>query len=281
MRLERLVARGYRNLADLDCELPPSGVTILGANGQGKTNLLEAIYYPVLFRSFRGSPDQQVMREDFGFQVETHISGATARTIAVTCAGRRKRVTVDGDEVVRLAGFAGTWLAVAFVPADLGLASGAATERRRYLDRLLSLANRAYLMALTRYRAALAQRNSALRQGRTDVAQAFARDMVRSGAQLVRQRLEWVGRASAQFAGEFECLAERGAAQLRYWGRSDLADEGAWESAFSVALKEDRARGITTVGPHRDDLRLEIDGRLLRDYGSTGQQRSAAVALKL
>jgi DNA replication and repair protein RecF len=256
-------------------------VAILGANAQGKTNLLEAIYYPVLFRSFRGSPDAQVMREGPGFHVETEVTGSAARTLAVTYAGRRKQVTVDGAEVVRLADVAGIWLAVAFLPADLGLASGAAAERRRYLDRLLSLASRPYLSALMRYRAGLAQRNSALRQGRVEMVHAFGRALFEPGAELVRQRLAWAATASEQFAGEFECLGERGSARLRYRGRPELADAGAWEQAFVDALGDDRARGMTTVGPHRDDLVLEIGGRTIRDYGSTGQQRSAAVALKL
>jgi DNA replication and repair protein RecF len=281
VRLQRLVTRGYRNLTDLDCEPPAAGVAILGSNAQGKTNLLEAIYYPVLFRSFRGSPDQQVMREGPGFHVEAHIDGAGARTVAATYLGRKKRITVDGGEAGRLADVVGTWLAVAFLPADVGLASGPAVERRRYLDRLLSLADRGYLRSLTRYRAALAQRNSALRQDRIEVAQAFAGVLGTSGADLVRRRLDWVSGAADQFAGEFECLGEEGGASLEYRGRTDLAEPGAWDKALAAALPDDRARGMTTVGPHRDDLALQIGGRLLRDYGSTGQQRSAAVALKL
>jgi DNA replication and repair protein RecF len=281
VRLRRLVARGYRNLADLDCEPPPSGVAILGSNAQGKTNLLEAIYYPVLFRSFRGSLDQQVMREAPGFHVEAHLDGAAAKTVGTTYLGRKKRITLDGEEIGRLADAVGTWLAVAFLPADLALASGPGAERRHYLDRLLSLAGRSYFRALTRYRAALAQRNSALRQGRSDVARAFDGALAASGAELMRSRLEWVAGASEQFAAEFECLGEPGGGRLEYRGRSDLAEPGAWEPALAEALGEDQARGMTTVGPHRDDLLLEIGGRRLRDYGSTGQLRSAAVALKL
>jgi DNA replication and repair protein RecF len=281
VRLQRLVARGYRNLVDLDCEPPAGGVAILGSNAQGKTNLLEAIYYPVLFRSFRGSSDQQVMREGPGFHVEAHIEGAAARTVSATYLGRKKRITLDGDEAGRLTDVVGTWLAVAFLPADLRLASGPAVERRRYLDRLLSLADRRYLRSLNRYRAALVQRNSALRQDRVEVAQAFAGVLATTGADLVRRRLEWTAASEEQFAGEFECLGEKGAATLAYRGRTDLADPGAWDQALAAALRDDRARGMTTVGPHRDDLVLEIGGRRLRDYGSTGQQRSAAVALKL
>ncbi|MDF3052034.1 MAG: replication and repair protein recF [Geminicoccaceae bacterium] len=281
MRIRRLVARGYRNLADLDREAPEAGLVLLGANAQGKTNLLEAIYYPVLFRSFRGATDGQVLRDPRGFAVELHISGGAARTVGAAYSARKKRITVDGEEVSRLADSVGNWLAVAFLPADVGLASGAAAERRQYLDRVLSLSDRRYLRALTGYRAALAQRNSALRQGRADMARAFNRALAAAGAVLVRSRLEWVAQAAGQFATELEALGERGNARLRYQGRGELADPAAWDEVLAQSLADDCARNATTAGPHRDDLFLEVGGRRLRDYGSTGQQRSAAIALKL
>jgi DNA replication and repair protein RecF len=281
VRLRGFVARGYRNLADLERETPPGGVALLGANAQGKTNLLEAIYYPVLFRSFRGAPDQQVIGDAGGFHVEVRVEGAEARTVATTYAGRKKRITVDGEEIGRLADAMGIWLGVAFLPSDLALASGPAVARRQYLDRLLSLASRTYFRALTRYRGALAQRNSALRQGHSELAQAFDAPLGASGAEVVRARLGWMTGAAEQFAAEFQCLGEFGEARLQYRGRRELADEGAWRGALAGSLADDRARGMTTIGPHRDDLLLSIGNRSLRDYGSTGQQRSAAVALKL
>jgi DNA replication and repair protein RecF len=281
VRLSRLAARGYRNLADLERDTPPRGVALLGANAQGKTNLLEAIYYPVLFRSFRGAPDQQVVGNATGFHVELRLEGAPARQVAVTYLGRKKRIGVDGSEVARVADVVGTWVGVAFLPSDLGLASGAAAVRRQYLDRLLSLSSRQYLRALTRYRGALAQRNSALRQGRADLARAFDAPLAASGAELIEARLEWAASASRQFAAEFDCLGEAGQARLSYRGRAELAEAAAWDAALSGAIASDRERRMTTVGPHRDDLVLDIGGRALRDYGSTGQQRSAAVALKL
>ena len=281
MRVRRLVVRGYRNLADLDCEAPARGAAILGANAQGKTNLLEAIYYPVLFRSFRGAPDQQIVGGGGGFHVELNLEGALAQHISTTYLGRKKRITVDGEVIDRVTEAAGAWLAVAFLPSDLGLASGPAAERRLYLDRLLSLASRSYLSALGRFRAALAQRNSALRQGHTDVARAFDAPLAESGAELVRTRIGWVAGAAEQFAGEFDCLGEREPARLVYQGSAELGDASSWGWALDVSLPEDLARGMTTIGPHRHDLLLEIGGRRIRDYGSTGQQRSAVVALKL
>ena len=281
MRLRRLVARGFRNLADLDRETPSPGLVLLGANAQGKTNLLEAIYYPVLFRSFRGAGDQQVALGPPGFSVEVHIDRGTAGTVRTTYSGNRKRITVDGEEVERLADAMGSWLAVAFLPSDVALASGAAAERRQYLDRVLALSDRRYLRALTSYRGALAQRNSALRQGRVEVAQAFNGALATAGAALVRWRLEWVASAADQFAAELECLGEQGNARLQYRGRSELAESAGWESVLAESLPDDRARSTTTAGPHRDDLVLEVNGRRLQDYGSAGQQRSAAIALKL
>jgi DNA replication and repair protein RecF len=281
VRLLKLVARRYRNLADLEREAPPRGAALLGANAQGKTNLLEAIYYPVLFRSFRGAPDQQVSGSDLGFHVEVAVEGSNAGNIAVTYQGRKKRIAVDGQETRRLTEAIGSWLAVAFLPSDLGLASGPAAVRRQYLDRMLSLASRQYLGALARYRAALAQRNSALRQGRPDLAQVFDAPLSSAGAQVVWARLEFVKWAQPQFSAEFDCLGEPGSGSLEYRGSAELAHPEAWSGLLAGALAEDRARGMTTVGPHRDDLVLEVGSRSLREYGSTGQQRSAAVALKL
>ncbi len=283
MRLRQLVARGFRNLADLDREIPASGLVLLGDNAQGKTNLLEAIYYPVLFRSFRGAPDQEVARFDGpGFQVAASLGDGVVGSVgAAYVAGRRKRILIDGCEPDRLADAVGAWLAVSFLPDDVGLATGPAAGRRGYLDRLLSLADREYLRALGRYRGALAQRNSALRQGRADLARAFDAPLAVSGAEIVRTRQRWAAAAREQFAAELDCLGEPPGTGLRYRTADGLAERGAWDRALELALPRDQARGTTTVGPHRDDLVLELGGRPLREFGSNGQQRGAAVALKL
>ena len=284
MRLQRLAARGFRNLADLDCAVPAQGMALLGPNAQGKTNFLEAVYYPVLFRSFRGAPDQEVAA--FGapaFHVEAAVEAAGVETLSAGYlpAGRRKRILLDGAEPERLTDAVGRWLAVVFLPGDVELASGPAAVRRQYLDRLLSLADRGYLRTLARYRAALAQRNSALRQGRPELAWAFDRPLAAAGAEIIGARERWARTVADRFAAEFDCIGERGRATLSYRGAPELADPGAWVQALGEAQGADCARGASTVGPHRDDLRLEIGGRPIREFGSTGQQRSAAVALKL
>jgi DNA replication and repair protein RecF len=284
VRLRRLVTRGFRNLADLDCAIPAPGVALLGTNAQGKTNFLEAVYYPVLFRSFRGAPDQDIAGFGTpGFHVEAAVEDRSIATLAAgyLAGARRKRILVDGSEPERLTEAVGRWLAVVFLPGDVELAAGPAALRRVYLDRLLSLADRGYLRALTRYRAALAQRNSALRQDRPDLAWAFDDPLAAAGAEIVAARERWARNAGDRFAAEFDCIGERGRALVSYQGAPELADPGAWAQALGEARGVDRARRASTVGPHRDDLRLEIGGRTIREYGSTGQQRSAAVALKL
>lgn len=286
MRLLRLETAGFRNLAQADLEFPARGVVLSGPNGQGKTNLLEAISYPVLFRSFRGAPDaEQVRFESAGFRIGIAFQDGTRQRSAEAVyqlSGRRKQRLLDGAEVPRLLDSVGAWLAVAFQPGDVALASGPALLRRQYLDRVLALSDRSYLAALTRYRAALAQRNAALRQDRRSVAQAFDPSLAEAGSRLVRARRGWVAGVAESFGNELAALGETGPVTLEYRGGSvDLSDASAWEGALARSADADRARGATMIGPHRDDLALKLGGRILRDYGSTGQQRSAAIVLRL
>ena len=282
MRLARLRVRGFRNLEDSDRRFPGRGVVLLGANGQGKTNLLEAIYYPVFFRSFHGAGDQEVSRfggPGFGLEVEVELP--QPRSIAVRFSGRKKQIEVDGAPALRLADQVGQWLAVAFLPQDLRLADGAALERRRYLDRMLAIADRAYFVALAHYRAALAQRNAALKQGRLDLARAFDDALARAGARIVSGRIAWVARSGEALAAELEALGEPASIVLSYAGKPELGEASAWRKVLDDAEPRDRVRKSTSVGPHRADLRIELNGHSAREYGSTGQQRSIAVALKL
>ena len=288
MRLERLRVWGFRNLADAAFEFPPAGLALLGPNGQGKTNLLEAICYPVLFRSFRRAGDGELVgqrgRGAEGFRVELEFGARSHHRRLAVCyrvAGKRKQIELDGVESTRLSEGAGAWLAVTFLPEDVGLASGTASERRYFLDRMLALADRRYLRALSAYRAALAQRNSALRQKRLDMARAFDAPLAEAGAYIAESRMAWVESKSAAFAEEVAGLSEPSIAEMKYLGNEALVDPTAWPRELDRTAQRDAARGVTSIGPHRDDLALALGGRLVRQFGSTGQQRSAAVALRL
>lgn len=285
MRAERVTARGFRNLADLDLPLPPAGAAILGPNGHGKTSLLELLAYPVLCRSVRGASDAEITRfggDGFHLKLAFEAAGRSHEVAAgFQVAGRRKRLEVDGAEQARVGQAIGHWVAVTFLPTDLGLIQGPGAERRRFLDQLLSLAAPGYLTHLMRYRAALAQRNAALRQGRPDLAAAFDPAVSTHGAALVAARVGWVARAGEWFTAECAGLGETAAVGLAYRGRGDLAEAEAWPALLHQASPRDQALRATTIGPHRDDLVVTLGGRLAREFASTGQQRGAAVALRL
>ena len=219
VRLRHLVARGFRNLADLDCELPASGLVLLGANAQGKTNLLEAIYYPVLFRSFRGAPDQEVARSGGRAFMSRRGRGRTPAAVGrrdLSAAGRRKRIVVDEASRSGWPMRSGTGWRWSFLPDDVGLASGPAAERRRTSTGCSRWPTAATCGALWRYRAALAQRNSALRQGRSELARAFDRAAGRGRARRGAGRAAvGVGRGRERFAAELECLGEGAGTRLR------------------------------------------------------------------
>ena len=280
MRLDRLEVAGFRNLRDAVLEWPPQGALLLGANGQGKTNLLEAVAYPALFRSLRGAPDAELAA--FGgtaFRVAVEASGGSSLRLETAWhhQPRRKQVLVDGATPEKLAQAVGHWLVVGFLPTDVALAAGGASQRRRYLDRMLSVADPRYLAALLAYRAALAQRNAALRARRADLAAAFDAPLARAGARIMARRVEWALGSAERFATELRGLGESAEARLEYAGDATLSDVEAWGPALRGAGRRDAARGLTTVGPHRDDLRLLAGGRPLRTFGSSGQHRSAAI----
>jgi DNA replication and repair protein RecF len=291
--LHRLSIREFRNLHRVELSLPPEGIAIIGENGEGKTNVLEAVHYLQLLRSFRGARDRELVTFGAaGFRLQAEVHGARARQVAVGFerASGRKKVVVDGAEPERLSDALGTFPSVIFSPQDAELVAGAPSIRRRYLDVVLALTSRPYLAALQRYRGALAHRNAALRTAGAGGAAAEQRVAVwepalaESGAVLWSARQRWVEEHQARYAELCAAIGERGSARLRY--SSALAPgERSVKDALMDALERKRAldmrRALTHAGPHRDDLELSLDGRELRTYGSAGQQRTAAMVLRL
>ena len=285
MRAVRIEASGFRNIGHLDLALPAGGAVLLGPNGHGKTNLLEALYYPVLFRSLRGARDHDLIREgDPAFHVRLEVAGpAGPRTVSAgyASAGRRKRIAIDGAETTRLTDALGSWLAVAFLPGDVSLIAGGAAERRQFLDRVLSLSSPGYLRALRQYRAALEQRNAALRRQEPELAWAFDPSVARYGAVVIGERLDWVARYGPVWRDTCAALGEPMPVSVRYRGHPELVDPAAWSEPLGASRSRDLATGTSNVGPHRDDLSFDLGTSRLRIAGSTGQQRTASIALKL
>jgi DNA replication and repair protein RecF len=291
IRLASIAIRDFRNLERVDLEFPEEGVALIGDNGHGKTNLLEAIYYLQILRSIRDARDQDLTRFDAaGFHIAARVYEPDQHEIGVGFerATKRKKVTFDGVQPRRLSDALGSLPSVMFSPRDLELVSGAPSERRRYLDLVLALTDRKYLHALQHYRANLARRNAALRnatrRGASDAeVSVWEPALAEHGSRLIETRARWVARSASDFTQIAESIGEKGRAQMRYV--SPFAESEARYDVLLAAFAEKRAldmrRGITHVGPHRDDLELTLDGRDLRLFGSAGQQRTAAIALRM
>lgn len=302
--LSRLIAKDYRNFTQLDVEIPSSGLVVIGENGQGKTNLLEAVAYLALLRSFRGGRDADVVR--FGataFHVRAELRAPSAFhvvTVGFEKSSRRKRATLDGVEQPRLTGALGAVPSVLFSPADVALVAGGPSERRRYLDVLLALSSRAYLQALQSYRSALLRRNAALRTAQRDGARRSDHEarvsvwepaLAEHGGVVAAARHAFVRDHAVRFTQLSAAIGERQTMQMKYAASgsacaedqlvsADAQAEG-YRRAYQQQRTQELRRGITLVGPHRDDLPLLLGGRDLRTFGSAGQQRSAAIALRL
>ena len=304
--LRELELRHFRNLGVQELRFPPEGVAVIGDNAQGKTNLLEAIYYLESFRSFRGAGDGELaaFSEDV-FSLKGSVDGDRPATVAAGFDRKRrlKKVSVDGSDELRISAALGRLGAVVFSPSDVDLVTGGPHVRRRFLDIVLSLNGNGYVEALSHYRKALAQRNAALKASAgTPAVRAWDEGLVSHGARVTHLRHEW----TTTWSGTFEtyCTAISGCDSVGLVYRPDLgrgrrgpdagdpafgADEEEVRERFGARLHESREtdlrQGVTTVGPHRDELLFTItsQGRPLaaRTYGSGGQRRTAALALRL
>ena len=288
VRLASLSLRDFRNFERLDLPLSGEGMAVIGDNGQGKTNLLEAMYYLQLLRSVRGARDIDLVRFGAdGFHIEGTTDAGRSVSTGFERSTRRKLVRLDGARVERFSAAIGAMPAVMLAPVDVELLAGAPVVRRRYLDILLALSAPGYLAALQTYRGALVRRNAALRDmargGRVATVAVWDTPLAESGGVLWRARTEWVAGARERFAALCEAIGETGHSSMRYATTLDGAGDPV--SAILGALDAKRAldarHGLTHAGPHRDDLSITLDGRDLRTFGSAGQQRSAAIALRL
>jgi DNA replication and repair protein RecF len=289
--------RQFRNYEALDLTVPPAGVALIGPNGSGKTNLVEALYYLEIFRSFRGVPDEQLVRlGEEVFHARARFQDPVTGEELEVAAGydrrrRAKRVTVNGVEPERLTDGLGRIGMVVFSPSDIALVSGSPAERRRFLDIVLSLNVPGYLPALQRFRQALRQRNVLLRDGAPAAElEPWTRAVVESGSPVMAARAEWVASHATGFAHLYERIGGEAKVVLEYRpGLPSSSPGGEYSDVLAAALGRlavrERERGLTLAGPHRDELGLVREGagvgRELRDYGSGGQRRTAAIALRL
>jgi DNA replication and repair protein RecF len=291
----------FRCLRDVDVEFAPGLTVLQGSNGQGKTSVLEAVGWIARTRSFRRVTDAMLVRagaEQAIIRAEVATAGRDQLFEAEIRTSGRNRVLCNRQPVARARDLHGLLRVTIFAPDDLTLVKGGPAERREYLDEILSMLAARYDAARGDFERVLKQRNALLRGGvRDEEARAtldvFDDQLVRSGAELVRGRLRLIERLVPAVAGAYEDLAHDarpiGATYECEYAGTPLtagdAEPGAVEVRLRMALEQRRRaeleRGITLVGPHRDELRLTIDGLDARYQASQGEQRTLALALRL
>lgn len=289
--LRRLEIQDFRNLERVDLDLPTEGIAIVGDNGHGKTNLLEAITYLQTLRSVRGARDSELTRfgaAGFHLSADALTPDPMLIELGFELATKKKKLLHDGVAPRRLSDGLGVLPSVIFSPRDVELVGGGAGERRRFLDLILALTSRRYLHALQRYRGALAQRNAALRgaarnhAGEESVA-IWEPTLAENGAVVIGERAAWVESSRAEFTSLCAQIGERGDAAMCHQTSFQITESLVGDIARELAARRsgDIRRGLTSVGPHRDDLILTLDAQPLRVFGSAGQHRTAAIALRI
>jgi DNA replication and repair protein RecF len=300
VRIAELDLRNFRNYERAAMSLDPGVTVIHGPVGAGKTNLLEAIYFGALGKSFRTANDRELVR--FGESATrvcvTSANGVSQRRFEVGLEpGRLKVMKVDGVRRERLADVEGRPLMCVFMPDRLELVKGPAASRRTHLDTVIAALRPAQREVRGLYGRALAQRNMLLARVRAGVASrgslaSWNRELAIRGIELMNLRAQAVDLIAPYFtrhARELGFDGEQGGqgtqgtqeAAIEYRPSAAASSEAELEAELEDATEKDVERGFTVVGPHRDDVRIEAGGRELRRFGSQGQQRLALLALLL
>ncbi len=309
MYLSRLVLTNYRNFRHLELDLPPGLVFILGANAQGKTNLMEAAYLLAIAKSYRTNVERELIHWSAQKSVDsleppapqgteqTIISGETEQRdgrlrviVGLRVAPKegaggplvQKQIRVNGV-ATSATGLVGKINAVLFTATDIDLVQGSPAQRRRFLDILISQVDRGYLRTLQRYQRVMAQRNHLLRlirEGRStqDELDFWDSELVKEGSALVTRRDEVVQRLAVLAAQAYRGLADNEEVSVVFQPSvppGDLAKTLASQRAAEIKA------GMTLAGPHRDDMAIAIEAMPAAIYASRGQARTIALALRL
>ncbi|PYZ96264.1 DNA replication/repair protein RecF [Alteribacter lacisalsi] len=298
MHINELALKNYRNYPEATLTFENEVNVIIGENAQGKTNLMEAIYVLALAKSHRTPRDKELIRWDQDF---ARIQGKlTKRTgplqMEVVFSEKGKKVKLNHLEKKRLSDYIGTCNIVMFAPEDLNLVKGSPQVRRRFLDMELGQINNVYLYHLARFHKILKQRNQLLKnlqKSRKDydetMLDVMTDQLIDSAVEVVSKRFSFLSRLQV-WAEDIHKEISRGLERLeiRYIPSCNVSEQmdlstmkDRMKEAFSRTGDREIYRGTTLIGPHRDDLRFDVNGRDIQTYGSQGQQRTTALSLKL
>lgn len=292
MILTRLEIVNFRNYPKAEVDFRTGTNVLYGKNGQGKTNILESIFYLALTKSFRTNRDQNLILSDTAyFRIQGEFTTAQGRRHTCSMAyspTNGKRLTLNGERIQRFTDYIGTVPLVLLAPSDLATSQQGPQKRRQFLNLMLSQSSRLYLHHLLEYKRALKQRNSLLQQERPDenLLISWEDALIQNGMVLIEKRREAAAVLSDEVKSYYQQLSGSGEkTKIIYQSSFHFSGEENIEEAYREAFRQNRSKdlvlGTTTVGPHRDDLLFLINGKPLRTVGSQGEHKTFVIALKM
>ncbi len=286
MKVLSIVLSQFRNLDQQRFEFGGASWFFHGPNGQGKTNLLEALYLISAFRSFRTasmSPLPSWGQREFALQVEISHELRGESRLALEWKDGVRQVFEEGQPL-KLAEFLGVYPVVALTSEDAEWIRGSPALRRRQQDLFFSMLSSQYLISLRAYHHALRQRNVLLRQGERDASlyAIYEQAMAREALVIEEMRSQWTQKLQQHFVRRYQQMVPHGEpVDLRFDADLDVSDEEGYCRYWHEKRAQDQAAGTTRRGPHRSDWTVQLKGHSVRDYGSEGQQRGIVLALRL
>ncbi|TJY41697.1 DNA replication/repair protein RecF [Cohnella pontilimi] len=299
MLLKSLELQGYRNYEALQLSVG-SGVNIfIGPNAQGKTNLLEAIHVLALTKSHRTSKDKELIGWNASaakIRAELERKHGTV-SLELQISAQGKKAKVNGLEQRKLSGFVGSLNVVLFAPEDLDIVKGAPGVRRRFMDMEIGQVHPGYLYDLQQFQKVLQQRNNYLKatdlsRSSPEMLEVWNEQLAAYGVKMMKRRQnfihhlqQWADKIHAGITGDTEKLTVEYRPSFGQAQDGVSQDESSLFKQFMIKLTQNKEqefrRGVTLTGPHRDDLAFFINGKDVQSFGSQGQQRTAALSLKL
>ena len=289
MRLTYVAVADFRNIRSVHIEPGERFNLLHGLNGQGKTNLLEAIYLLGSPRSFRSSRLPELVRHgEQQAQIQgIVVSSKTENRLRLCIEPAGRKMEIDGKGVHKASELHGKLNSVVFSPDDTGMVKMGPESRRRYLDRAVYMGDLGYLHCWHSYQRILKQRNHLLKSPDKNGLDIWTEQLAETGAEVVERRLKFVAVLDEMLQKYYATIAgDAETSRIRYQPEGITSEErhsirGELLELFRRHLRADERYGTTTAGPHRDDVILELDDRPLKAFGSQGQQKSFVLALKM
>ncbi|MGK5090483.1 DNA replication/repair protein RecF [Deltaproteobacteria bacterium TL4] len=283
MVIQQIELYNYRNYTRLEAQFSPNINVIIGNNGQGKTNLVEALFYVCNLDSFRTHKVSQLIQNnnEFAGICAKVCRKSVCHSIKIVLTPKGKQVLVDNSPSRKVSEYVLSFFAIPFTPDDVQLFKGPPQDRRRFLDRVLSFIQKVYFQDLQEYSKVLVQKNALLKQKKNEQIGIWNQLLSQYGHRIVEQRLRFVEELNKNLSSICQKITGRRDNLELYYHPSIAGDEKSFNKSLEEVKERELRYGYSLLGPHRDDYYLKLDNKLDREYFSQGELRITNLSLKM